>query len=63
MFKVCWKGKPVMSRLAPIFRIYRLAKEGGSLQPTHLSLYLALFWSWRESVYEEYFTVNRKDLM
>lgn len=33
------------------------------LLPTHISLYLALFWSWKQNKFCEPFAVYRKDLM
>jgi hypothetical protein len=52
-----------MSRLKPIIQIHLLAKTEAGLRPTHLSLFLALFWTWHQNGYQEYFTVYRSDLM
>lgn len=39
------------------------AAKNSEVLPTHISLYLALFWSWKQNKFCEPFAVYRKDLM
>ncbi len=52
-----------MNQLSPILAFYGKARFDMRLLPTHQSLYLALFFLWRQSGGEDLFTISRKELM
>jgi hypothetical protein len=52
-----------MSALSPIIAFYSKAKGDARLMPTHQSLYLALFFLWRQSGSADHFTISRRELM
>ena len=43
--------------------VFKLFQEDGRLNPTHISLYLALFQLWNHHRFRESFHVNREDVM
>ena len=57
-----WKGEK-MKKPVNAIRFYERAQNDERLSPYHLSLYLALFWSWQKSGYQSSFPVCRKFLM
>ena len=52
-----------MERLTPILAFYSKTKGDVRLLPTHQSLYLALFFLWRQSGCADLFTISRRELM
>jgi hypothetical protein len=52
-----------MAGLKQLISFYTLAKDDGRLLPTHISLYLAIFWCYCKSGFQSPFVIFRKDLM
>lgn len=52
-----------MKQLNALARFMIQAAKNTEVLPTHISLYLALFWSWKQNNFCEPFPVYRKDLM
>lgn len=52
-----------MKQLNALARFMLQASKNTEVLPTHISLYLALFWSWKQNKFCEPFAVYRKDLM
>ena len=52
-----------MKQLNTLARFMIQAAQNTKVLPTHISLYLALFWSWKQNNYCEPFAVYRKELM
>jgi hypothetical protein len=52
-----------MKQLNALARFMRQATKNTDVLPTHISLYLALFYSWKQNDFCEPFAIYRKDLM
>jgi hypothetical protein len=53
-----------MNQLSPVLAFYYgKAQADARLLPTHQSLFLALFFVWRQSGCTDLFTISRKELM
>jgi hypothetical protein len=52
-----------VKNLEPLICFYNKAESDKKLFPTHLSLYLALIWSWQQSGFKTPFSVYRSALM
>ncbi|MCQ6957336.1 hypothetical protein [Mucilaginibacter aquariorum] len=52
-----------MKQLNALARFMIQAAKNTGILPTHISLYLALFWSWKQNNFCEPFAVYRKELM
>ncbi len=52
-----------MKQLNALARFMIRAAKNTEVLPTHISLYLALFWSWKQHGFCEPFPVYRRDLM
>ncbi len=52
-----------MKQLNALARFMVRATKDTDVLPTHISLYLALFWSWKQNGFCEPFPVYRRELM
>lgn len=52
-----------MEKIKPLTTFYKLACDDKRLMPTHLSLYMAIFWCYCKSGFCSPFVIYRKDLM
>ncbi|MFD0749117.1 hypothetical protein ACFQZS_03125 [Mucilaginibacter calamicampi] len=52
-----------MKQLNALAGFMILAGKNADVLPTHISLYLALFWSWKQHGFCEPFPIYRKELM
>jgi hypothetical protein len=52
-----------MTRIDRLMLVVRNETKNNKLTPIHLSLYLALFFCWKESGYQNSFKISRKRVM